>query len=351
VRAKATVVAAVATALAAFGIGVASASPSASRAPELALRWSAPTPADGRTYTAEVGTPVAINLAVSPGATISARGLPLGATFSPSGSTAVLNWTPTYAGVGPHAVVVVGRKPGTRLYTTPRTIFLNGVLPKSVEGTTPATPTTTLLSSPTLSRWAYLIRPAVARARPSTGSRVVGRLPTLTLDGTSNVVLVLASTKDATGRTWYRVRLAQLPNNKVGWVLWGALSDLSVVRTYLVVDRTLLVATLYRSGRPVFRTRIGAGKPYWPTPTGDFYIREVLNGFNDPMYGPVALGTSARSSILTDWHGGGGVIGIHGTDQPEILPGHVSHGCIRMRNTAILRLRRLISLGTPVAIR
>jgi lipoprotein-anchoring transpeptidase ErfK/SrfK len=45
------------------------------------------------------------------------------------------------------------------------------------------------------------------------------------------------------------------------------------------------------------------------------------------------------------------VIGIHGTDQPQILPGYVSHGCVRMRNSSVLRLRRLMPIGTPVAIR
>jgi lipoprotein-anchoring transpeptidase ErfK/SrfK len=77
----------------------------------------------------------------------------------------------------------------------------------------------------------------------------------------------------------------------------------------------------------------------------------VLTGFSDPLYGPVAFGTSARSAVLTDWNGGGGVIGIHGTDHPEILPGRVSHGCVRMPNPSIRRLHRLMPLGTPVAIR
>ena len=43
--------------------------------------------------------------------------------------------------------------------------------------------------------------------------------------------------------------------------------------------------------------------------------------------------------------------GIHGTDRPEILPGRVSHGCIRMRNADIVRLARLMPVGTPVEIR
>jgi lipoprotein-anchoring transpeptidase ErfK/SrfK len=92
------------------------------------------------------------------------------------------------------------------------------------------------------------------------------------------------------------------------------------------------------------------GKPYWPTPAGDFYIREVMTGFDDPFYGPVAFGTSARSAVLTDWPGGG-VIGIHGTSIPQILPGRVSHGCVRMKNGPIRQLLRLMPIGTPLAIR
>jgi lipoprotein-anchoring transpeptidase ErfK/SrfK len=75
-----------------------------------------------------------------------------------------------------------------------------------------------------------------------------------------------------------------------------------------------------------------------------------LTGFSDPIYGPLAFGTSARSAVLTDWPAGG-FIGIHGTNQPAILPGRVSHGCIRMRNRDILRLSRRMPVGTPLTIR
>jgi hypothetical protein len=319
-----------------------------SPAPKLALRWTAPTPANGKLYTVEVGTPLSVPVAATPGTVISARGLPAGASLTRRTDGVTLTWTPTAATVGPHAVVLAARKPGTLLYTPPRTLFLHGV-PAATAATAGAT--TTLLSSPRLSRWAYVARRAVARAAPSTSARIVTRLATRTLDETPNLVLVLASTRDAIGRTWFRVRLPILPNNSTGWVLAGALGQLHAVTTYLVVDRLLLTATLYRSGAPIFQTRVGAGRPYWPTPRGDFYVREVLTGFTDPLYGPVAFGTSARSAVLTDWNGGGGVIGIHGTDHPEILPGRVSHGCVRMPNASIRRLHRLMPLGTPVAIR
>jgi lipoprotein-anchoring transpeptidase ErfK/SrfK len=34
-----------------------------------------------------------------------------------------------------------------------------------------------------------------------------------------------------------------------------------------------------------------------------------------------------------------------------VLPGRVSHGCIRMANRDILRLGRLMPVGTPVTVR
>jgi lipoprotein-anchoring transpeptidase ErfK/SrfK len=44
------------------------------------------------------------------------------------------------------------------------------------------------------------------------------------------------------------------------------------------------------------------------------------------------------------------VVGIHGTNQPGLIPGRVSHGCVRVRNTQIRKLRLLMGLGTPIRI-
>ena len=76
----------------------------------------------------------------------------------------------------------------------------------------------------------------------------------------------------------------------------------------------------------------------------------LLLDFGSPFYGPAAFGTSGRSPTLTEWPDGGH-IGIHGTNQPELIPGRISHGCIRMTNQAILRLVPLMPIGTPVSIR
>jgi lipoprotein-anchoring transpeptidase ErfK/SrfK len=204
--------------------------------------------------------------------------------------------------------------------------------------------------SRTASRWAHVLRPVVAREAPRVTARPVTTVRSATPEGESNLVVAHELRRDAASREWLRVRLAILPNSSTGWVPRDALGTLHVVRTRLVIDRQRFRASLLRNGRVVFRAPVGVGESRWPTPRGEFYVRQKLAGFDDPFYGPVAFGTSARSPILTDWPGGG-YIGIHGTDSPELLPGLVSHGCIRLRNADILRLARLMPLGTPLTIR
>jgi hypothetical protein len=197
--------------------------------------------------------------------------------------------------------------------------------------------------------WAPVLRKVVVRAGPRADARPVARLDDTTPEGTENIVLILGRRDNGEG-LWVRIRLATLPNNSTGWVPRSALGGSVVVDTHLVVDRDRLEATLLQRERIVFRAPVGVGQPAWPTPEGHFYVRNKLTTYSSPFYGPVAFGTSARSAVLTDWPAGG-FIGIHGTSQPELLPGRVSHGCIRMRNSDILRLAELMPVGTPITVR
>ena len=199
-------------------------------------------------------------------------------------------------------------------------------------------------------RWAPVLTPVIARVRPDEHAASLTSVVTRTPEGTSNIVQVLGDHVDHSGALWIRVRLAVLGHRNTGWVPRRALGGYQPVTTHLVIDLESFKATLFRSGRPVFRGPVGVGKPSWPTPRGDFYIRNKLSGYASPEYGPLAFGTSARSRVLTDWPAGG-YVGIHGTDQPGLIPGRVSHGCIRMRNADILRLSRLMPIGTPLTIR
>ena len=142
-----------------------------------------------------------------------------------------------------------------------------------------------------------------------------------------------------------RPRVPTRPNGVTGWIRACALTAPVTVHTALRVNRHTLRLTLYDKGRKVFSARIGVGKASTGTPGGRFYIREKFRVHGVPLYGPAALGTSAYAPHLTDWPGGG-VVGLHGTDQPELIPGRPSHGCIRLRNRDILRLYRLVP-GAP----
>ncbi len=184
--------------------------------------------------------------------------------------------------------------------------------------------------------WAAVRRDAVARRRPSRSADAVASIPARTPEDTTNIVLPLA-------RRGLWVRL------KEGWVPRAALGAYGEARTRLVVDLSGETATLLRDGRPILRLPVGTGTAAAPTPTGEFVIRSRLTRYRSAFYGPIALGTSARTK-LTDWPGGG-FVGIHGTDRPDLIPGRVSHGCIRLRNADIVRLARLAPVGTPLTIR
>lgn len=200
----------------------------------------------------------------------------------------------------------------------------------------------------TVSRWAHNIFPGKIFKQPSVKASVIGKLRRFTEDREFEIYLVLESRIEK-GVTWLRVRVPKRPNGRTGWVKADKLGQLTVVRTMLRVNRKRLRATLYRSGKKIWSSRIGIGKRGTPTPAGRFYVRELLRNLNgSPIYGPWAFGTSAYSS-LSDWPGGG-VVGIHGTNQPGLIPGRPSAGCIRVPNARIRRLAKLMPLGTPIRI-
>jgi len=334
---------------AAFGAGAAG----TARGPSLTLRWQAPTPPDGTVFSVPAGEPFTLELAAASSEAqlvlIGKRPLPNGVGFAAQDgrpSRATVTWTPSAAQVGEHVLTFTARtRDLPEAYARPRS-FLVYVTPSTPGG--PNEPFA--LNGPRgLSRWAHVLTKIPARTRPSASARIITRLQPLTPEQTQNVVQALEGQINKKDEYWVRVRLPILPNGSTGWIPRGALGSYHKIWTHLVIDRRLFSATLYKRGVAVFRTRVGVGKPYWPTPAGQFFVRERITGFSDLIYGPIAFGTNARSAVLTDWPGGG-FIGIHGTNQPEILPGRVSHGCVRMPNPAVLRLARLMPLGTPVTI-
>lgn len=200
-----------------------------------------------------------------------------------------------------------------------------------------------------VSHWAYPAAETVVHATPSARARGIGRLHFLTGDGQAELYVALLSARLASGETWTEIEVPGRPNGQTGWVPGGALDALHAVDGYLRINRSTLRATLFRDGSAVFNAPVGVGEPTTVTPSGRFYVMEKLRTANAPAYGPLALGTSAYAPTLSEWPGGG-VVGIHGTNEPQLIPGRPSHGCIRMRNADIARLWVMIAVGTPIEI-
>ncbi len=200
-----------------------------------------------------------------------------------------------------------------------------------------------------VTKWAYPAYRARVYSRPAKSARKKTRLRLLTEDQFPQPYVVLADWSDTRGTRWFKIRLPGRPNGRTGWVTELSLGDLSTVSTSLVVNRRTLRVTLYKAGRQVFQAPIGVGKSSTRTPAGHFWVTEKFHVRGAPVYGTRAIGTSAYAPGLTDWPGGG-VVGMHGTNQPGLIPGRPSHGCIRLRNSAIIRLYRLVPKGTPIEI-
>ncbi len=221
--------------------------------------------------------------------------------------------------------------------------------PPACRATAPTCPSDRVLSNETTSTtWAYANLPSTVRESPSTASARVATLRMNTEDGLPEVYVVLRQ-RQVGSTAWAQIRVPMRPNGTIGWVPLASLSDLNRLSTQLVIDRASERLRLYRAGHLIFSAPVGIGTPSDPTPPGHFWVREGFPVRGDPAYGPYAFGTSDYSTTLTDWPHGG-VIGIHGTDQPGLVPGRPSHGCIRMRNPDISALSRLVSVGTPLLI-
>jgi len=322
----------------------------AGRSDTASVSWTSPTPADKAKFSVGEGKRVSFSLTASTAEAggivhiAPARTLPKGVLFNSSDGTtarASFAWTPDTP--GDYTIKFVASLVGTSTSAPSLTYAIH------VKGTVIHYPLTQKLATDKVAHWAQVLKRAVVRAQPRASARAVTKLDTMTTDGTHNIVLVLSQAQTSATQLWYRVRLPILPNNSTGWVQESDIGALFQVNTHLYVDRAHFRATLKRNGKTIFTSIVGVGRSIWPTPRGEFYIRDKLTSFNDIFYGPIAFGTSARSATLTDWPGGG-FVGVHGTNQPEILPGRVSHGCIRMPNASIMKLARLMPVGTPLTI-
>ena len=169
-------------------------------------------------------------------------------------------------------------------------------------------------------------------------------LPPKTSYGTALVVLV-----DHAEGAWIKVLLPTRPNGSTGWVKRTDVT-LQVVQDAIEVDVTRHTITVTLAGQKPVTGSVAVGSTQNPTPTGRYYVTDKLAPKPATgAYGSIALGLSAHSPTLTEFGGGDGQIGVHGTSDQASVGKPVSHGCIRVAK-ALEPVLAQVPLGTPVTI-
>jgi lipoprotein-anchoring transpeptidase ErfK/SrfK len=190
------------------------------------------------------------------------------------------------------------------------------------------------------------------QADPAEGTEPIERLAhPINPQGTPLTFLVDGA--DISG-DYIPVYLPVPPNGSRGWVRKGDVT-LQPNPYHVKIELGAHKLTVTNAGNPHSETSVGVGniEAQMGTPTGLYYIKELIDVVNpDGPYGPFAYGISGFSTNpeVIEQFGDGGVVGIHGTNDPSSIGSNVSHGCIRVPNDFITQMTTYIPFGTPVEI-
>jgi hypothetical protein len=184
---------------------------------------------------------------------------------------------------------------------------------------------------------------------PDAGSAVMATLSEFRpQDYRPRYVLAVSAKKSRTGKNaWYRITVPGRPNGRTGWVEANRVS-IHRIPWQVVVFRGSRMFQLWKGTQLVYEREVAVGAPGMETPLGLYYVTVRFRPVTEPFLGAFAFETSAYSK-LSDWPGGG-VVGIHGWNDPSVLGRAVSHGCIRISNESAVFLRDRIPVGTPIRI-
>jgi lipoprotein-anchoring transpeptidase ErfK/SrfK len=191
----------------------------------------------------------------------------------------------------------------------------------------------------------------VAHTTPQAGAPQVATVSDhRPITGEQTTLPVLTRTIGAGGSRWLQVMLPGRPAGLTGWISEKGTSEL-ITPYRITVDLAARRVSVYRNGHRVRSFQAVVGKPSTPTPTGQFFVEEVVQMPSGEPGGPFALALSARSNVLQEFEGGPGQIGIHGRDNLGGTLGQAeSHGCVRVGTSSIDWLAAKIHPGTPVLI-
>jgi lipoprotein-anchoring transpeptidase ErfK/SrfK len=218
--------------------------------------------------------------------------------------------------------------------------------------TTTTTTTTTPKKVATVSAFpaagGLLVNSVPVRKTPNPKAHVIKVMHQFRSDFRPQEMLAVRKTVGSDGKPWYRVSIPMRPNGTYGWIPANTVS-LKPTHGQIVVNLRSRTIDIYRFGKRKWHGIVAIGAPGRETPVGHYFVAARFVPYRDPFLGVFAVETSAYSK-LTEWPGGG-VVGIHGTDLPQLLGKAVSHGCVRVANVTARKLKAYAPLGTPIWIK
>ncbi len=145
---------------------------------------------------------------------------------------------------------------------------------------------------------------------------------------------------------WLRVFIPVRPNGTTGYV---RAVDVELSQTQYRIELHLGERTLrvFNGSEQLVETRVVVGSPFTPTPTGTFYITDIVPQ-TSPSYAPFALATNGYSEVMDEFDTGVPVVALHGTNHPEYVGEARSNGCVRIPNEIVQQLADTLPQGTPV---
>ena len=184
---------------------------------------------------------------------------------------------------------------------------------------------------------------------PDLHSQVITHLRYDTPDQEALQTYLVVGQQRVHGRLWLWIVAPMRPNGTLGWVPRSYLGTFMRSNEQIIVQRALHRLVLCRAEHAIFTSPVGVGRPGMRTPPGRFWVTEAFQS-DDPSYGPWAFGTSdyATEAAVHAGFGDGGLVGIHGTNKPWLIPGNPSHGCVRLPDANILKLESLVSIGASI---
>lgn len=231
------------------------------------------------------------------------------------------------------------------------------------DGDAPARTTTTTEASTTTEEapeadLSYVATPVVEgdiefRAAPEDDAEVTNTLPNpRPIDADPPVPVPLVMLVNEMDDEWVQVYLPVRPNGTTGWIRADEVEIAShSYRIEAVLDEFTL--RVFEEDEVIFETEIGVATDNAPTPGGLYYTTELIRPTEpDGVYGSYAYGLSGFSEKHLTFAGGEGQLGIHGTNQPEMIGQAVSAGCIRLLNEDVEHLVETLQLplGVPVEV-